>query len=182
MSARQKQWSQTSNHFASLSLSLAHLHDVLQVLLCVGLLRHQFGRLEVGLDEQVSVPRGVPVRTRDLHQAITQQQHQQEQAPGVGCCDPNGLELIPESDRTDTIPMLWTNTYLIFIFKWPSFPHVQHIIYRNCKDPLFYILASMYCICPLNKPSLNHVDVLCSIHCTTKYTHQVKCHSGCTAT
>lgn len=29
----------------------AHLHDVLQVLLCIRLLRHQLGRLEVRLDE-----------------------------------------------------------------------------------------------------------------------------------
>lgn len=36
---------------SSLPVSDAHLHDVLQVLLCVGLLRHQLGRLEVRLDE-----------------------------------------------------------------------------------------------------------------------------------
>lgn len=43
--------------------------------------------------------RGVPVRARDLHQTVTKQQHQQEQAPGVGCRDPNGLELVPDSGQ-----------------------------------------------------------------------------------
>lgn len=38
---------------------------------------------------------GVPVGARDLHQAVAQQQHQQEQTPGVGRRDADGLQLIP---------------------------------------------------------------------------------------
>lgn len=80
------------------SLPVSHLHHVLQVLLCVRLLRHQLGRLEVGLDEQVSVSGGVPVGAGDLHQAVAQQQHQQEQTPGVGRRDADGLQLVPEEE------------------------------------------------------------------------------------
>lgn len=72
-----------------------HLHDVLQVLLRVRLLRHELGSLEVCLDEHVAVARTVPVGAGDLHQAVAEQQHQQEQAPGVGRRDPDGLELVP---------------------------------------------------------------------------------------
>lgn len=71
--------------------AVTYLHDILQVLFCIRLLRHQLGCLEVGLDEQVSVPGGVPVGPRDLHQPVPEQQHQQEQTPGVGGSDPNGL-------------------------------------------------------------------------------------------
>lgn len=38
----------------------------------------------------------VPVGARDLHQAVAQQQHQQEQAPGVGRRDADRLQLVPE--------------------------------------------------------------------------------------
>lgn len=77
----------------------ADLHDVFQVLLRIRLLRHQLGGLKVGLDEQVSVSGGVPVGPGDLHQAVAQQQHQQEQAPGVGRRDADGLQLVPESQQ-----------------------------------------------------------------------------------
>lgn len=43
--------------------------------------------------------RSIPVRARDLYQTVTQQEHQQEQAPGIGCCDADGLELGPKPQQ-----------------------------------------------------------------------------------
>lgn len=80
----------------------AYLHDIFQSLLCVCFLCHQFGCLEVSFHKEVTPFGSVPVRPRNFHQAVPQQQHEEKQAPGVGSGDPDGLELVPNRAQVDS--------------------------------------------------------------------------------
>ena len=69
------------------------VEDVLQALLRLRLLHAQLRQLEVDVRERVALLRVVPTGTRHLHQAVAEQQDEQEEAPRVGGGDRQHLEL-----------------------------------------------------------------------------------------
>ena len=65
-------------------IMIAHVCNFLQFVISICHVHVELSSLEVAVLESVAPARGVEEAARHLHQAVAQQESQDEQAPGVG--------------------------------------------------------------------------------------------------
>lgn len=113
-------------------MTISHLHNIFQVFFGICFFRHQFCRFKVRLCQQLPVARCPPIGPRDFYQAVSQQQHQQEQPPGVGGGNANRPQVRPLKMRLFKICQLgkrdvhWSTNERSIVTGWRGKKRTEH--------------------------------------------------------